>query len=167
MCRAATDPVWIFYQSLLSLVVCFGHIFSPAHSSPDCPFLQSDLLLCDCLPGLKDFHLALLDFFLETIQTLRYLSFRTIGTHTWSVVDYCLIPYEKMKKGKQTRPGRATSRNRSQPPTPGGREKVTQIITNKQKLDSYQTFEVMHVSDMLNGASIINTIDSSTCKVKR
>ena len=44
----------------------------------------------------------------------------------------CTIDY----KGKQKSPGRATSRSRSQPPTPGGREKVTQInvcleITNK------------------------------------
>ena len=31
----------------------------------------------------------------------------------------------KLQKGKQKRPGRATSRNRSQPLTPGGREKVT------------------------------------------
>ena len=30
-------------------------------------------------------------------------------------------------KDKQKSPGRATSRSRSQPPTPGGREKVTQI----------------------------------------
>ena len=40
-----------------------------------------------------------------------------------------------MKKGKQKSPGRATSRSRSQPLTPGGREKVTQInvcIANKQ-----------------------------------
>ena len=32
-----------------------------------------------------------------------------------------------MKKGKQESPGRGTSRSRSQPVTPGGREKVTQI----------------------------------------
>ena len=40
-----------------------------------------------------------------------------------------------MKKGKQKSPGRAISRSRSQPPTPGGREKVTQInvcMANKQ-----------------------------------
>ena len=27
LCRAATDPVWIFYHSLLSLMVCLEHIF--------------------------------------------------------------------------------------------------------------------------------------------
>ena len=52
--------------------------------------------------------------------------FTFVSTQGTSVVDYCLIPYEKQ--------------------------------------DSYQTFEVMHVCDMLNGASIINTIGSSTCK---
>ena len=39
-----------------------------------------------------------------------------------------------LQKGKQKSPGRATSRSRSQPLTPGGREKVTQInvfIANK------------------------------------
>ena len=39
------------------------------------------------------------------------------------------------QKGKQKSPGRATSRCRSQPLTPGGREKVTQTnvcIANKQ-----------------------------------
>ena len=41
-------------------------------------------------------------------------------------------------KGKQKSPERATSRSRSQPPTPGGREKVTQFnvcIANKQMHD--------------------------------
>ena len=32
--RAANDPVWIFYHSLLSLVVCVEHIFSPAMPTP-------------------------------------------------------------------------------------------------------------------------------------
>ena len=44
-------------------------------------------------------------------------------------------------KGKQKSPGRAKSRSRSQPPTPGGREKVTQInvcIANKQMHDKYK-----------------------------
>ena len=47
-----------------------------------------------------------------------------------------------LKKGKQKSPGRATSRSRSQPPTPGGREKVTQInvcIANKQMHDKHKT----------------------------
>ena len=39
LCRAATDPVWIFYHSLLSLVVCLGHIFSPAMPTPVCRFV--------------------------------------------------------------------------------------------------------------------------------
>ena len=45
------------------------------------------------------------------------------------------------KKGKQKSPGRATSRSRSQPPTPGGREKVTQInvcTANKQTNDNHK-----------------------------
>ena len=44
-------------------------------------------------------------------------------------------------KGKQKSPGRATSRSRSQPPTPGGKEKVTQInvcIANKQMHDKHK-----------------------------
>ena len=43
-----------------------------------------------------------------------------------------------IEKGKQKIPGRAESRRRSQPPTPRGREKVTQInvcIANKQMHD--------------------------------
>ena len=43
------------------------------------------------------------------------------------------------QKGKQKSPGRPTSRSRSQPPTPGGRENVTQInvcIANKQIHDN-------------------------------
>ena len=46
-----------------------------------------------------------------------------------------------VKKGKQKSPGRATSRSRSQPLTPGGREKVTQInvcIANKQMHDKHK-----------------------------
>ena len=45
------------------------------------------------------------------------------------------------QKGKQKSQGRATSRNRSQPLTPGGREKVTQInvcIANKQMHDNHK-----------------------------
>ena len=43
-------------------------------------------------------------------------------------------------KGKQKSPGRATSRSRSRPVTPGGKEKVTQInvcIANKQMHDKH------------------------------
>ena len=46
-----------------------------------------------------------------------------------------------MPKGKQKSPGRATSRSRSQPPTPGGREKVTKInvcVANKQMHDKHK-----------------------------
>ena len=46
-----------------------------------------------------------------------------------------------LEKCKQKSPGRATSRSRSQPPTPGGREKVTQInvcIANKQMHDKHR-----------------------------
>ena len=47
----------------------------------------------------------------------------------------------RFTKGKQKSPGRATSRNRSQPLTLGGREKVTQIngcIANKQMHDKHK-----------------------------
>ena len=47
----------------------------------------------------------------------------------------------QLQKGKQKSPGRATSRSRSQPPTPGGREKVTQInvcIPKKQMHDKHK-----------------------------
>ena len=45
------------------------------------------------------------------------------------------------ENGKQKSPGNATSRSCSQPPTPGGREKVTQIkvsIANKQMHDKHK-----------------------------
>ena len=45
------------------------------------------------------------------------------------------------RKGKEKSPGRATSRSRSQPTTPGGKEKVTQInvcIANKQTHDTHK-----------------------------
>ena len=55
-------------------------------------------------------------------------------------IPYLTLPYHTLSnslnhKGKQKSPGRATSRSRSQPLIPGGREKVTQInvcIANKQ-----------------------------------
>ena len=53
--------------------------------------------------------------------------------HTNNIVVFFVVV-----KGKQKSPKRATSRSRSQPPTPGGREKVTQIkvcIANKQMHD--------------------------------
>ena len=46
-----------------------------------------------------------------------------------------------MEKGNQKSPGRATSRSHSQPLTPGGREKVTQInmcIADKQMHDKHK-----------------------------
>ena len=45
------------------------------------------------------------------------------------------------QKDKQKSPGRATRRSRSQPLTPGGREKVTQInvyIANKHMHDKHK-----------------------------
>ena len=45
-----------------------------------------------------------------------------------------------IQKGKQKSPERATSRSHSQPPTPGGREKVAQnnvCIANKQMHDKH------------------------------
>ena len=58
-----TDPIWIFYHSLLSLAVCLGHIVSPALPTPlQTAGLCSDIFLGDCLSGLKDLHLALLGF---------------------------------------------------------------------------------------------------------
>ena len=47
----------------------------------------------------------------------------------------------RAQKGKQKSPGRATSGSRSQPLTPGEREKVTQIyvcIANKQMFDKHK-----------------------------
>ena len=41
-------------------------------------------------------------------------------------------------KGKQKSPGRATSRSRSQPPTPRGREKVTQLSNSKEPQQKYR-----------------------------
>ena len=56
--------------------------------------------------------------------------------HVWlNQVD---VPSNISKNGKQKSLGRATSRSRSQPPTPRGREKVKQInvcIANKQLHD--------------------------------
>ena len=52
-----------------------------------------------------------------------------------------LMTTQKVYKGKQKSPVRATSRSRSQPPTPGGREKVTQInvcIADKQMHDKHK-----------------------------
>ena len=57
----------------------------------------------------------------------------------WAI-DY---PLSAQRKGKQKSPGRATNRSRSQPLTPGGREKVTQINVriatgNKQMHDKHK-----------------------------
>ena len=50
-----------------------------------------------------------------------------------AVCCIAFLLYLFYQKGKQKSPGRATSRSRSQPLSPGGREKVTQInvLTNK------------------------------------
>ena len=48
---------------------------------------------------------------------------------------------DTIQKGKQKSPGRAKSRSRSQPPTPGGRKNVTQInvcIVNTQMHDKHK-----------------------------
>ena len=50
--------------------------------------------------------------------------------------------YDTMQKGKQKSPGIATSRSCSQPLTPGGRQKMTQInacTANKQMHESTKT----------------------------
>ena len=52
-----------------------------------------------------------------------------------------IVVRKYVQKGKQKSPGRATSKSRSQPPTQGGREKVTRIsvcIANKQMHDKYK-----------------------------
>ena len=76
--------------------------------------------------------LIILTFCLDIHAHMDYL----FNTTTKAVLIYCYIAPKKMKKkksnlqsekGKQKRLGRATSRSRSQPPTPGRREKVTQI----------------------------------------
>ena len=63
----------------------------------------------------------------------------TFGLKLWLIIEKCLRKH--MQKGKQKGPGRATSKSRSQPLTPGGREKVTQInmcIANKQMHDKHK-----------------------------
>ena len=62
---------------------------------------------------------------------------------------------QQFQKGKQKSPGRATSRSRSQPPTPGGRGKRTQInacIANKQMHDKHkdQLQKLQKLQTMLN-----------------
>ena len=50
-------------------------------------------------------------------------------------------PVDMQATVKQKSPGRTTSRSHSQPPTPGGKEKVTQInvcIANKQMHDKHK-----------------------------
>ena len=34
LCQATSDPIWIFYHLLLSLLMCLGHIFSLAVPTP-------------------------------------------------------------------------------------------------------------------------------------
>ena len=55
--------------------------------------------------------------------------------------------YTHLEKGKQKSPGRATSRSRNQPLTPGGREKETQInmcTANKQMHDKHKDQLPLH-----------------------
>ena len=62
------------------------------------------------------------------------------GEHGLILVDV-LYFHSFVQKSKQKSPGRATSRSRKQPLTPGEREKVTQInmcIANKQMHDKHK-----------------------------
>ena len=59
-----------------------------------------------------------------------------------------------MSKDKQRSPGRATSRSRSQPPTPGRSKNETQInvcIANKQMHDKHKDPSPSKVIKMLKG----------------
>ena len=73
------------------------------------------------------------------IVTVAFINrHRTVmGIRFWDIFRYSrnLPAITQIQKGKQKSQGRAKSRRRSQPPTPGGRENVTQInvcIANKQ-----------------------------------
>ena len=88
--------------------------------SINCKFWINDVQYIDCL------HMPISE---KWIQLRKFLgiNFNLSGVSAWTLP----LP----KKGKQKSPGRATSRSRSQPLTPGGREKVTRInvcIANKQ-----------------------------------
>ena len=85
---------------------------------------------------------------------------RTMGvivllqTFLWSCTIFPMnLSCTRRKKGKQKCPGRATSRSRSQPLTPGWREKVTQInvcLANKQMHDKHPS-SPSQVIKMLKG----------------
>ena len=63
-----------------------------------------------------------------------------------SMLESKYFVFTVIYKGKQKSLGRATSRSRSQPVTPGGREKVTQInvcIANKQMHDKHKTSSLL------------------------
>ena len=77
--------------------------------------------------------------YVETESSL-YI-YETLILNTKFKENYYIISTVTEEKGKQKSPGRATSRSRSQPLTPGGREKVTQInvcISNKQMHDKHK-----------------------------
>ena len=77
------------------------------------------------------------------------------------------ICFACLKKGKQESPGRATSRSRIQPPTPGGREKLTQINVckaNKQMHDKHKDRlpDEHKIAKLPHGLSI-NINDKTVC----
>ena len=71
----------------------------------------------------------------EKRHTKTLVPVNTVSPVPVSGQNSSLILQKGVENGKQKSPVRATSRSRSQPPTPGGREKVTQInvciVTNK------------------------------------
>ena len=86
---------------------------------------------------------------LTLIVLLRCIRLHMAPSKTYVCLSGCrstFISYHKCvtcnnEKGKQKSPGRATSRSYSQPPTPGEREKVTQInvcIANIQMHDKHK-----------------------------
>ena len=64
---------------------------------------------------------------------------------TFAILVWVRVPIYLTKKNVNRSPGRATSRSRSQPPIPGGREQVTQInvcIANKQMHDKHKDIQI-------------------------
>ena len=76
---------------------------------------------------------------LNALGNIRMIS--RAWTYKDEAREATFVLYLPGKKGKQKSPGRATSRSCSQPPTPGGKEKVTQInlcIANNQMHDKHK-----------------------------
>ena len=87
------------------------------------------------------------------------------------IYDKCKLRYDintaTLQKGKQKSPGRATSRNRSQLLTPGGREKVTQInmcIANKQGTISKETSSLF--SNFSEGIAFDTNFDITDVQIR-